>query len=92
HELATNAVKYGAWSKRGGRVELSWTNSSRRAERWVMLVWRELGGPSVAPPNDLGFGSRLIERGIPNSRVSREFKPDGLVCNIELPAPEGQTM
>jgi two-component system CheB/CheR fusion protein len=89
HELATNAAKYGAWSKPRGRVELSWTDGERRGKPTVKLTWREVDGPLVSTPGQSGFGSRLIESAIPNSRVSREFRPTGVECAIEVPAPEG---
>ena len=44
HELATNAVKYGALSNGGGRVTISWEQC--QANR-VKLVWQENGGPMV---------------------------------------------
>jgi two-component system CheB/CheR fusion protein len=90
HELATNAAKYGAWSVRGGSVRLSWSRVERRGAAVVALVWREEGGPPVSEPTRAGFGSRLIESAIPNSRVRRAFKLEGVECVIEAPAPEGR--
>ncbi|HET9396964.1 MAG TPA: PAS domain-containing protein, partial [Nitrospiraceae bacterium] len=46
HELATNAAKYGAWSRPGGKVSVSW-NISQDAERKLHVVWAEHGGPPV---------------------------------------------
>ena len=60
HELATNAVKYGALSNGGGRVSIAWERQCQ-ANR-VKLVWQESGGPEVSPPKQKGFGSHLIER------------------------------
>ena len=60
HELATNAVKYGALSNGAGRVSIAWERQSQ-ANR-VKLVWQESGGPEVCPPKQKGFGSHLIER------------------------------
>ena len=62
HELATNAVKYGALSVPAGQVEVSWCvvpdrNGSSHVEIW----WREQGGPPVKPPEQRGFGSQLLE-------------------------------
>jgi PAS domain S-box-containing protein len=59
HELATNAVKFGALSVEGGRVEVSWTRS---AAGGFELTWAERGGPPVAPPSRRGFGVTLLER------------------------------
>ncbi|HEY1753271.1 MAG TPA: HWE histidine kinase domain-containing protein [Caulobacteraceae bacterium] len=59
HELATNAVKFGALSIEGGRVEVTW---SRRPEGGFELVWTERGGPPVAAPTRRGFGATLLDR------------------------------
>ena len=59
HELATNAVKFGALSADGGRVEVSWT---RKPEGGFELVWTERGGPPVNQPERRGFGATLLER------------------------------
>jgi two-component system CheB/CheR fusion protein len=82
HELATNAAKYGALSRRKGTVSLSWTVKSRGDERAVTVVWKEQGGPAVKAPKASGLGSTLIERVIPNATVKREFAADGFVCTI----------
>jgi len=58
HELATNAVKYGALSNAEGRIALSW---SREGDGF-RLEWHERGGPPVTPPRRRGFGSRLVEQ------------------------------
>ncbi|WP_309643579.1 HWE histidine kinase domain-containing protein [Phenylobacterium sp.] len=57
HELATNAVKFGALSTETGRVDLRW---SRIADGGFELFWTESGGPSVTPPIRKGFGSTLL--------------------------------
>jgi PAS domain S-box-containing protein len=88
HELATNAVKYGALSVDAGRVEVEW----RLGGDAVAITWREAGGPAVVPPTRRGFGSRLIERSLPRELggpATLDFEPDGLVCRIELARPEG---
>ena len=84
HELATNAAKYGALSRRKGTVSLSWTVKARNDERVVAVVWKEKGGPAVKPPKGTGLGSTLIDRVIPNATVKREFAADGLVCTLEF--------
>ena len=57
HELATNAVKYGALSTESGRVDLRWT---RIADGGFELFWTETGGPPVSQPSHRGFGSTLL--------------------------------
>jgi PAS domain S-box-containing protein len=85
HELATNATKYGSLSKPGGIVELSWTVRRAGGSEHLSLVWRERGGPKVAPPAKRGFGTSLIERGLPDARIERSFEPEGIVCRVDLP-------
>ncbi len=57
HELATNAVKYGALSTENGRVEVRW---NRIADGGFELFWTETGGPPVSPPTHKGFGATLL--------------------------------
>ncbi|MDO8298000.1 MAG: HWE histidine kinase domain-containing protein [Caulobacter sp.] len=59
HELATNAVKYGALSVETGRVEVIWETT---ADGGFSVRWAESGGPPVAPPERRGFGSTLLDR------------------------------
>ena len=92
HELATNAVKYGALSCDTGRVTLSW--SFYAPDERLHLTWSEAGGPPVSPPSRRGFGSRLIERALRSElqgRADMDYDPAGLVCTLEgrLPRPEG---
>lgn len=85
HELATNAVKYGALSASGGRVEFTWRLSGRAASRELIAVWRELDGPQVSPPTRAGFGTRLIARGLAadlNGEVTIHYPAEGVVCTI----------
>ncbi|WP_082167652.1 sensor histidine kinase [Methylobacterium aquaticum] len=87
HELATNAVKYGALAVPGGQVALSWSV----AEGQLALHWRERGGPPVVPPTRTGFGSRLIERSLArelDGTVSLSFPREGVVCTIVAPLGE----
>jgi two-component sensor histidine kinase len=62
HELATNAIKYGALSLPTGRVELRWRMEREADGPQLRLVWEEQGGPPVAPPKHRGFGTELIRR------------------------------
>ncbi|PZQ60912.1 MAG: hypothetical protein DI570_13580 [Phenylobacterium zucineum] len=82
HELATNAVKYGAFSTPHGRVEVAWSAGEGRLE----LTWRESGGPPVEGPVRRGFGARLLEQGLAGELrgpVRLDFLPEGLVCRVE---------
>jgi two-component sensor histidine kinase len=82
HELATNAAKYGALSSGSGRVAHDW----RSAEEMLRLRWRETGGPPVEPPEKVGFGSRLVDRGLgAGCTVDRRFHPEGFELDLNVP-------
>ena len=87
HELATNAAKYGALSTPSGTVDLSWTLRTADGERLLTVVWRESGGPRSRRPETTGLGTALIEKGIPEATVSRDFGSEGMVCTLELSLP-----
>lgn len=88
HELATNAVKYGALSAPSSSVSVSWQLEGGSTGT-LRLCWVEAGGPLVVgPPKRRGFGSRVLDgtvRGQLGGTVSLVWKPAGLVCDIELP-------
>ena len=86
HELATNAVKYGALSVDGGAVSVEWR---RLPDGGAEMHWQESGGPEVHKPKRRGFGSTLIERALSmetGGQSTLEFVPGGIVCRIVLPA------
>ena len=88
HELATNAIKYGALANPNGQVSLTWHVIDGAPEPTLRLVWRETGGPTVEPPQRKGFGSTLIEAGIAhelNGTATLGFDPPGVVCTMEFP-------
>ena len=62
HELATNAIKYGALSVPEGRVAIEWSIKVPDGERHLFFRWAEHDGPPVTPPTRTGFGTRMIER------------------------------
>ena len=63
HELATNALKYGALGSPSGTVDLRWRVENAR-DPGLILSWIERGGPEVSPPKRKGFGSRLLLMGL----------------------------
>jgi two-component system, chemotaxis family, CheB/CheR fusion protein len=85
HELATNAVKHGSLSRPGGTVSVTWTIGPGNPRRVLTVEWKEKGAPAVKAPLANGFGSSLIERGIPGATVDRQFHRDGVVCTITVP-------
>lgn len=82
HELATNAVKYGALSVPQGQVHLEWMAEGSG----IRLTWRETGGPPVQQPSGRGFGSDLIAAvaGGDADGVAVEWHPDGVIWTIRL--------
>jgi len=88
HELATNAVKYGALSQAGGRLDVSWRQDG--AVEPVRLRWRERGGPPIAAsPERRGFGTLLIEATVRNQldgMATMNWTPEGLCCEVTIAA------
>ncbi|MFI7858809.1 HWE histidine kinase domain-containing protein [Pseudomonas promysalinigenes] len=86
HELATNAAKYGALSRAGGKLSVTWELDAGQA---CDITWREYHGPTVLAPRRTGFGTVLIDRSIPfdlggTSRV--EYLPEGLQGFFKIPS------
>lgn len=67
----------------------NWMTNGRNNSRVLKFEWKEVGGPAVREPAAQGFGSTLIDTAIPGAQVKREFRPEGLICTIEVPLPEG---
>jgi len=88
HELATNAAKYGSFSRRAGTVDMDWSVQTLNGQPLLKVTWRERGGPKTTEPKTRGFGSELIERAIPNATVRREFTSGGVNCTIEVQLPK----
>jgi two-component sensor histidine kinase len=85
HELATNAVKYGALSAPQGRVSLNWCI----ADDDLVIQWRESGGPPVVAPARPGFGSRLIDMGLSGTgRVDRRYPASGVEVDLRVARTE----
>ncbi|MES2700528.1 MAG: HWE histidine kinase domain-containing protein [Pseudomonadota bacterium] len=85
HELATNAVKYGALSNDTGQVAIAWTVTDTD----FTIEWRETGGPPVQKPERTGFGTRLIRRGLGGaSQGHTAFDPAGVIFTLVMPVDE----
>lgn len=86
HELATNALKYGALSNDAGRVHVSWDLVDLDGEVELTLRWREEGGPAVSEPRSKGFGSRLIGMGLIGTGGSEiRYLASGLEAEFKAP-------
>ena len=88
HELATNALKYGAFSTPAGKVTVRWNIVEKHGSHWLRFEWLEEGTQVRAGPVRRGFGSELIEGRIPyelggTGRVAIET--GGAHCHLEFP-------
>jgi PAS domain S-box-containing protein len=91
NELATNAVKYGALSNERGSILIEWTKEPTPEGGRLLLHWQEKDGPPVTTPSRIGFGSRVIERGLTHEldgTVRLDYRPAGLACAMTIPIPE----
>lgn len=84
HELATNAVKYGALSTDQGRIRIEW---SREGDD-LLFRWTESGGPLVQQPQRSGFGSRMIERALSSTirgEANIDYRAEGVAFTMRAP-------
>jgi two-component system, chemotaxis family, CheB/CheR fusion protein len=84
HELATNALKYGALSASAGLVSIGWRVDG---DQRIVLTWTESGGPTVTAPG-AGQGTRFIKGSVRyelRGDVTLDFKPEGLRATIAFP-------
>ena len=82
HELAINALKYGALSAEAGHVDIRWRVEEGNR---LNIEWTERGGPPVQRPERRGFGSRIVELALPNElggEVAMDYRVEGLHCSI----------
>ena len=88
HELATNALKYGALSVAQGRLRIDWRLVPRDDTPLLVLDWTERDGPAIAaPPNQEGFGSQLLRRalaGLPDGKAEIDWRREGLAVRLTL--------
>ena len=86
HELATNALKYGALSRADGHVRIGWDLEDD--DRLLRIKWIESGGPPARQPVKLGYGTQLIKSAITHSlsgQVELAYDDDGLKVEIAVP-------
>ncbi len=89
HELATNAVKYGALSNATGTVAVTWRQEERGAHKLCLILeWLERYGPPVDVPEKSGFGIGLVCNEAKYSlrgKATIRFEPLGLVVGLDIP-------
>jgi two-component sensor histidine kinase len=81
HELATNAVKYGAWSGDLGVITVDWLGTPDH----LALTWTEKAQQRAGAVDQKGFGSALIERGIEGAKVEHHVSDTARTVRIEAP-------
>jgi two-component sensor histidine kinase/CheY-like chemotaxis protein len=87
HELATNAVKYGALSAMSGRLKVSWELKPST----LVVHWEESGGPRARKPTQLGFGTRIIVASVEGQlggQAKFQWGDGGLHCILTIPRGE----
>ncbi|MFL9939199.1 CheR family methyltransferase [Paraburkholderia graminis] len=91
HELAMNAVKYGALKDCEARLEVTWdVRNTASGAASLVIDWTESGLRSVPDSSRTGFGRRLIEKALKftlHATTELAFKTDGVSCHIEIPLP-----
>ena len=86
HELATNALKYGALSVPSGKIQVVWKTDKAKG-RWL-FDWQELDGPPVAEPQRKGFGSVILQTLVPavfGGTAELRYRPNGMSWHVEAP-------
>lgn len=89
HELATNAVKYGALSVPEGLVSITWQIDPPGKNQSIRIDWAESNGPAVEKPTRLGQGTRFIERSCAyelKGKANVTFSPGGLQASLVFPS------
>jgi len=83
HELMTNACKYGALCREGGRVDVNWSIADDDKDQILTVRWREQGGPPVVAPTRRGFGSKLVRLGLVGTGgVDLRYEPTGFEADL----------
>ena len=92
HELATNAVKYGALGQADAQLAVRWylSGGSGTDGPWLHIDWQEtnvtMPQPNTMPPGG-GQGRELIERALPyqlGAKTTYVLEPDGVRCMISV--------
>jgi hypothetical protein len=82
HDLQTfNPPECDALAAPEGRIEVRW---SHPGDGLPTLRWLETGDPPVKPPTRQGFGHRVMERtiGQTKGKSSFDWRPQGLACEF----------
>jgi PAS domain S-box-containing protein len=86
HELATNALKYGALSAPAGRISTEGKIGRLNGSGTFTFIWRETGGPAVTKPSRRGFGSFILIDSAKRfgQAVELDYSPRGLCYEFQV--------
>ena len=85
HELATNALKHGAFSTPNGHVAIRWLITTKSDDAALQFSWIERGGPPVRSPTSEGFGTKLMSA-LGQARMN--YSQAGLEFDMAVPMTE----
>lgn len=88
HELATNAIKYGALAVPRGALAIAWSVAADAAEPALDFRWTETHVPGAATARRKGFGTEILTRTIPyelKATSDLRFGPDGVIFTMAAP-------
>lgn len=88
HELATNSCKFGALSASAGQVTLTARRVQGEGGDDLEVTWCEQGGPAVQPPEQPGFGTKLLVRALEyqhDGRAELDWREEGLLYSVTVP-------
>jgi two-component system CheB/CheR fusion protein len=92
HELATNAVKFGALTRSDARLRVLWWHAGTSESQRLHFEWNEEGMQlAEGEPRQIGFGSDVIQRLIArdlHGMGELSFSASGMRCLIEIPLAE----
>ncbi len=92
HELATNALKYGALAQEGGTLSVKWGVEKKKQKSHLTIHWIEAGVAIKGEPKP-GFGSRLIREIVPHmlgGTTDLKFGNGGVRCDLRIALSDGQ--
>lgn len=88
HELATNAIKYGALAASNGRIRVSWKLARKASGTVLNFEWTESGLDTPPAISHEGFGHEMLLRSLPydlGAETRLEFSADGMCFTMNIP-------
>lgn len=87
HELATNALKYGALSHADGSVTIYWEKTGTDVAPEIIICWHEAGVKALKPKPAKGFGSTMIAASMQQlkGQMEQNWLEHGLEVRLQFP-------